>query len=178
MLVAQTMAGAVVSATEIVWLHVAVLPQASVAVQVRVEASRFPGSELVTVVVTVMTTSLPLHVSVAVGRSKSQVAPHSTIRSGTQVIAGGVMSCTVMVWTHWLWLPQASVATQVRLMMKAPAQVPGVVSSLEVIVTLLSQASVAVALPLAATLVSAGQFKSRSAGQVITGGVMSCTVMV
>src|SRR5439155_17352026 len=95
-----------------------------------------------------------------------------------KVIAGAVMSCTVMVCTHSLKLPQSSVAFQLRLRTWVPGQEAGSSAPVLVMAGALSQASVAVALPLAATLVSAGQFKSLSVGQVITGAVMSCTVMV
>ena len=65
--------------------------------QVRVDSIKFPDSALVIVAVTETITSLPSQISVAVGWPKSQGTPHSTIRFGTQVITGGVVSCTVMV---------------------------------------------------------------------------------
>src|SRR5437763_1782478 len=46
-------------------------------------------------------------------------------------IVGGVVSTTVMVWLHVAdWLPLQSAASQVRVSVKVPAQVPGVVTSL------------------------------------------------
>src|SRR5437667_42563 len=86
----QMIVGLVVSTTVTFWLQLAVLPQASVARQVRVASKVFPQCPvlLVTVLRMVMVT-LP-QVSVAVGGSKDQVLAHSTVLSGTQVIVGGV----------------------------------------------------------------------------------------
>ena len=114
-LVEQAISGAVASATVIVWLHVAVLPQASVASHVRVARSRLPGRALVTVEVAVTTTSLPSQISVAAGRSNSHGLPHATMRFGTQVMVGAVESTTVTVWLTVALLPQRSVACQVRV---------------------------------------------------------------
>src|SRR5438445_1109366 len=51
--------------------------------------------------------------------------------SGGQVIAGAVVSSTVMVWRRCAeWLPLQSVASQVRVSVEVPGQVPGVVTSL------------------------------------------------
>src|SRR5438552_12040534 len=119
--------------------------------------------------------------SVAVALPLAAIFPYAALfrsLSVGQVIAGAVMSCTVMVCTHSLKLPQAIGGLHVCTIATRPAQEPGSSSSVLVMAGALSQASVAVALPLAATLVSAGQFKSLSVGQVIAGAVMSCTVMV
>src|SRR6267143_1926122 len=72
----QLMTGAVVSMTLTVWLHWALLPQASVAAQVRVASKVLPQwpAVLVTVLTTVMARLVP-PLSVAVGRSKLQGAP-------------------------------------------------------------------------------------------------------
>ena len=53
-----------------------------------------------------------------------------------------------------------------------------VLTSEEVIVTVAEQASVAVAVPVAAGAVDAVQAMDTSAGQVIVGGVVSSTVIV
>ncbi len=72
--------------------------------------------------------------------------------------------------------PQASVAVQVRVTLYEPAQVPGVVTSFEVRVKALPQASVAVA---TANTGVAGQLMVEIAGSgSITGAVISCTLMV
>src|SRR5213076_3002332 len=86
----QVMVGLVVSTTVTFWLHSAVLPQASVACQVRVASNVLPQwpVRLVTVPRMAMVT-LP-QASVAVGASKVQLLVHSTVLLGTQVRVGGV----------------------------------------------------------------------------------------
>src|SRR5204863_9583696 len=86
----QVMVGGVGSSTVTVWLHSAVLPQASVARQVRVAAKVLPQCPAVLVTVLRMAMVTLPQVSVAVGGSKDQVLAHSTVLSGTQVIVGGV----------------------------------------------------------------------------------------
>src|SRR5262245_32854267 len=76
--VAQVSTGAVVSAMVTVWLQVELLVQRSVACQVRVTSSEQPAA-LVTVLRTEMVTLVPLQVSSALGSSKAQTEPHSTI---------------------------------------------------------------------------------------------------
>src|SRR5947199_2120487 len=114
----QVMVGGVWSSIVTFWLQLAVLPQASVARQVRVASKVLPQCpvRLVTVLRTVMVT-LP-QVSVAVGASKDQALVHSTILFGTQVMVGGVVSSTVTVWLQSAVLPQASVARHVRVVSK------------------------------------------------------------
>src|SRR3989454_10645426 len=72
----QLMTGAMVSMTLTVWLHWALLPQASVAAQVRVASKVLPQwpAVLVTVLATVMVRLVP-PLSVAVGWSKLQTVP-------------------------------------------------------------------------------------------------------
>src|SRR6266699_6713053 len=86
----QVMVGLVVSCTVTFWLQSAVLPQASVARQVRVASKVLPQwpVRLVLVPRTVIVT-LP-QVSKAVGGSKDQALVHSTVLLGTQVMVGGV----------------------------------------------------------------------------------------
>src|SRR2546422_11109109 len=88
----QMMVGLVVSTTVTFWLQSAVLPQASVARQVRVASKvlRHWPAGLVTVMRMVIV-ALP-QVSVAAGASKDQALVHSTVLLGTQVIVGGVGS--------------------------------------------------------------------------------------
>src|SRR5436190_12716433 len=90
MLLTQLMVGAVRSWTDTVWLHSAVLPQASVARHVRVASNVLPQwpVRLVTVPTMVMV-ALP-QLSLAVGALNDQALPHSTVLPGAQVIAGGV----------------------------------------------------------------------------------------
>src|SRR6266581_9064514 len=118
----QLMTGAVVSMTLTVWLHWALLPQASVAAQVRVASKVLPQwpAVLVTVLTTVMV-ALPL-LSVAVGGSKVQGAPSWTVLLVLlQLMTGAVVSITLTVWLHWALLPQASVASPLLL---APVILP------------------------------------------------------
>src|SRR5712672_1826744 len=105
----QVITGAVVSTTVTFWLQEALLPQASVADQVRV-ASNVP-SQWPAVFVTVLTIAiklLPL-LSVAVGASNVQDAPCSTVLFVLlQVMTGAVVSTTETVWLHCKVLPQGS----------------------------------------------------------------------
>src|SRR6266436_10226398 len=75
----QVITGAVVSTTVTFWLHCALLPQASVACHVRVASKVLPQwpSVLVTVL-TIVIVAVPL-TSLAVGGSKVQAAPNSTV---------------------------------------------------------------------------------------------------
>src|SRR2546422_537476 len=98
-----------------VWLHVALLLQPSVARQVRVAVSVVPHKMLVIVSATTSVTLLPSQRSLATGASKSYGVPHATIRLETHAIAGAVESTTVMVWLHVAVLVQGSVACQVRV---------------------------------------------------------------
>jgi len=77
LLVAQVSTGGVVSTTDTIWLQVLVLPQASVANQVRVMTrGQIP---LVTVLSTVSVTFAPLQLSLTVGASKVQAVPQLTV---------------------------------------------------------------------------------------------------
>ena len=62
----------------------------------------------------------------------------------TQVIVGGVISCTTIVRLQVAVLPQSSVAVHVLVAVYVPGQDPGVDESVNVTVTVWSQASVAV----------------------------------
>jgi len=85
------------------------------------------------------------HASVAVGSVNTGSAGQSTGDvCATQVIVGEVISCTTIVPLQVAELPQSSVAVQVRVVLYVPAHEPGVVASTKVIVTVASQASVAV----------------------------------
>src|SRR6185369_8351948 len=115
---AQAMLGAVVSATEMVWLQLAVLPHASVAVQVRLVADlilppveQLPGSGA--------STKLKVtgpQASLAVGVLNTGVAGHSMVSGPpTPLIMGLVVSLTVMVCVQVAELPHRSVALYVRV---------------------------------------------------------------
>ena len=109
------MVGGVLSRTTIEALQVAVLPQSSVAVHVRVAVEvpvHVPGveeSENVTVTV-------PSHASVAVGAFHSGTAGQLIgVVCATQVIVGGVLSRTMIEALQVAVLPQSSVAVHVRV---------------------------------------------------------------
>src|SRR6266550_5242274 len=109
-----------------VWLHWVLLPQASVADQVRVASKVLPQwpAVLVNVLSTVMVMFVP-PLSVAVGASKVQGAPSCTVLLVLlQLMTGAVVSMTLTVWLHWALLPQASVAAQVRVASKVLPQWP------------------------------------------------------
>src|SRR5207253_11196311 len=77
-----------------------------------------------------------------------------------------------------LLLPAQSVAVQVRVMTVVVGQVPGAVLSLCVITGVGSQLSVAVALPVTIGSLEVLHWTVASGGQVITGAVVSTTLMV
>src|SRR5438034_73087 len=163
-------AGAVMSRTLMVWLAVLLLPQASVAVQVRTCTT----GQLPLLVSTKVNVGLASQVSVAVAVAKLGVAGQSIVlAAGKAAITGAVMSRMLMVWLAVLLLSQASVAVQVRT--RTTGQLPLLVST-KVNVGLASQVSVAVAV---AKLGVAGQSIVLAAGKAaITGAVMSRMLMV
>jgi hypothetical protein len=111
----HTIVGGVLSTVVTVWLQLAVLPQASVACQVRVAVKVPPQCPAVLVTLpTMLIVTLP-QVSLAVGASKLQAVAHSAVLSAAQAIVGGVVSFTVTVWLQVLLLPQVSLALQVRV---------------------------------------------------------------
>src|SRR5436190_729592 len=75
-------------------------------------------------------------VSLKLGESKVQAAVHSTVLLATQVMLGAVVSTTVTFWLQRDLLPQASVASQVRVASKVSPQWP------VVLVTVLTMAFV------------------------------------
>src|SRR6187431_408942 len=139
------MLGGVISCTLIVRLQVAVLPQSSVAVQVRVTFG-IPVQLAEVTSLKLMDTE-GSQASLAVAAPKVGVAGQ-LIGDTTvgQVIVGGVTSCTVMVRLQVAVFPQSSVAVQVRVTLLIPVQF-GVDTSLKEIATLPSQPSFAVAAP-------------------------------
>ena len=142
--VAQVIVGGVISCTTIVRLHVAVFPQSSVAVQVLVVLYVFGHDPGVDASENVMDT-LGSQVSVAVGGVNTGSAGQLTgVVCVTQVIVGGVISCTTIVPLQVAVFPQSSVAVHVRVVLYVFGHEPGVDASENVMATLGSQASVAV----------------------------------
>src|SRR6187455_347696 len=158
-------------------LQVDEFPQSSVAVQVLVtesSAGHVPG--VVTSLKVIVTVAS--QASVAVAKPKVGVKGQSIVSFGItgQVITGGVVSCTNIDALQVDEFPQSSVAVQVLVTESSAGHVPGVVTSVKVIVTAASQASVAVAKPKVGvkgqSILSFG-----ITGHVITGAVVSCTKM-
>ena len=172
--------GATVSTTLIVWTQELLLPAQSVAVQVRVMTLVFgqvPASML-SVEITLGAGS-QLSVAVALPVKPGSVGVlHWTVVSDGQVITGAVVSTTLMICTQELLLPAQSVAVQVRVMTEVLGHVPGTVLSLCVITGAGSQLSVAVALPVTIGSLEVLHWTVASGGQVITGAVVSTTLMV
>lgn len=93
------------STTVMVCVHVAVLPHGSVAVQVLVITSVLPQFDTVVsenVFVTVPQPSVAVGKPVPVGEVSP---PHSTVAFAGQIITGGVVSTTVIVWIQVAVLP-------------------------------------------------------------------------
>ena len=167
--------GGVLSRTTIEAAQVAVFPQSSVAVHVRVAVYvpvHVPGvDESVKVTVTV-----PSHASATVGAFHSGTAGQLIgVVCATQVMVGGVLSRTTIEALQVAVLPQSSVAVQVRVAVYVPVHVPGVEESVKVTVTVPSQASATVG---SIQIGMAGQ----SIGvvwvaQVIVGGVLYRTTI-
>src|SRR5205809_79871 len=170
----QEMVGGVLSSTVTVWLQSAVLPQASVARQVRVASNVLPQWPVIFVTVPrIVMVALP-QVSVAVGASKDQVLVHSAVLLGTQVMVGLVVSCTVTFWLQSAVLPQASVARQVRVASKVLPQWPvRLVTVLRTVMVTLPQVSVAVGASKVQVLVHSTVLLPT---QMMVGLVVSCTV--
>src|SRR6185436_5091919 len=172
----EEITGAVLSSTEIVCEAVDELPQASVAVQVRVTEYSLAHVPAVVVLTKVSDGELS-HASVAVAVANEGVAGHSIVLgAGSEAITGAVLSSTEIVCEAVDELPQASVAVQVRVTEYSLAHVPAVVVLTKVNDGELSHASVAVAV---ANEGVAGHSIVLGAGsEAITGAVLSSTEIV
>src|SRR5678810_571641 len=164
------MAGAVISRTVTVALHVLVLPQSSVALQIRVFTT---GQVPLALVLTTVTVTLVSQASDAIALPHTTAAGQSMVVLAGQVMEGEVISRTVTVALQVDVLPQSSVALQIRVF--TTGQVPLALVLTTVTVTLVSQASDAVALP---HTTAAGQSIVVLAGQVMDGAVISRIVTV
>ena len=103
-------------------------------------------------------------------------AGHSSTTSEGHVRVGFVVSRIVIVWTQLALLPQASVAVQVREMILEPPQV--LLTASAYMTTTWLQVSDAVATPVALVEVLAGHSSTTLGGQVMTGLMISRTVIV
>jgi len=96
LLPAQLIVGGTVETAAIVWLHVLVLPHASVATHLRVATKVFPQPKLVSVLRTDTLTVPQLLLAVGVSNVKFP-APHSLVLLPEQLIAGAVVSTVAIV---------------------------------------------------------------------------------
>jgi hypothetical protein len=179
-LLAQVMAGGVVSTMVTVWLQVIELLHESVALHSRVALKVCPQKPAVLVVVLTMerTRLVPSQRSMAEGGIKVQVVPASTVSLGGQVTAGGAESTTVTTWLHRLVLRQESNASQVRVALKVLPQKPVrlvVVLTIRRVTFVPSQMSLLVG---GSKLQGVPHSTFLAPEQAIPGGVVSITVMV
>src|SRR6187397_2711323 len=166
--------GAVLSSTVIVCDAVAVLPQASVAVNVLVRVYSLAHAPLVFTSTHVMVTAPEASLAVAV--AKDGVSGHSmVVAAGNALNTGAVLSSTVIVCDAVAVLPQASVAVNVLVRVYSLAHAPLVVTSADVMVTA-PQASLAVAV--AKDGVSGHSMLVAAGNALNTGAVLSSTVIV
>ena len=168
--------GAVMSCTVIVCDAVDEFPHPSVAVHVLVTLYEPAQAPFVVTSFDVSVNVLP-QLSVAVATAKTGVAGQLMVEgAGRDAMTGADISCTVIVWDFVDEFPHASVAVHVRVTLYEPAQAPFVVTSFDVNVNALPQASVAVACVNDGT---AGQLIVEGAGSAaMRGAVISWTVMV
>jgi len=151
-----------------------VLPQSSVAVQVRVILNSFGQVPLVVKSANV-SKGVP-QLSVAVGVVHAGIPEHSmVVMPGNPEITGGIVSSTFIICDAVAVFPQSSVAVQVRVMLYEPAQESVIVTSAKVN-TGTSQLSVAVGVvhdgtPEHSIVVGPGKPE-------MTGGIVSSTFIV
>jgi hypothetical protein len=171
--------GAVVSLTVMVWLQLALLPLLSVAVQLRVITllQLEPGTLWLSLKLTATT---PSQLSVAVTLAAAGTAlEHCTlaVAAGQPLNTGASRSTTITCCVQVAALPQASVAVQTTRLVP----VGNTLGALLTTVGVPPQLSVAVALP-STTLVTVqaptSALVSTSAGQLISGAVVSWTTIV
>ena len=130
-------------------------------------------SESTKVIVGLPLASVAVALPVALG---AVLAGQSNVTLPGTVIAGAVLSRTVMSWVQLELFPQGSVAVQRREMVLVLPQL-FVTESTKVIVTEL-HVSVEVATPVTFVVVTAGYSNVRLTGQLMTGAVVSRTAMV
>ena len=122
---------------------------------------------------------LSVAVAVPLAPPGAVLAVHSNVIFCGQVMTGGVLSSTKMVCRHVTELLQSSIPVHVRRIVYSWGHAPAIVTSADVTDGVASQLSVAVAIPFVPPgAVLAVHSIVRFGGHVITGGVMSRTVMV
>lgn len=172
------MTGGVLSSTNMIWTHVDELLHASVAVHVLVIVLSWgqPPAIVTSENVTAGIEQLSVAVAVPV-LAGSVLSEHSIVTSTGQVITGGVLSSTKIVWLQVEELLHASVANHVLVIVISWGHAPATVTSLK-LTRAIEQLSVAVALPVLAGSVLAVHSIVTFTGQVITGAVLSSTKIV
>ena len=167
----EAMTGAVISCTLNVCDAVEEFPHASVAVHVRVTLYEPAHAPLIVTSLKLSVNALP-HTSVAVATANTGVAGQLIVEgAGSAAMTGAVLSCTLIVCDAVEEFPHASVAVHFLVTLYVPAQAPELLTSSDVSVNKLPQASVAVA---TANTGVAGQLIVVVKGSVaITGAVMS-----
>jgi len=167
------MTGGVVSSTLMVCVAVAILPQPSFAVHVRVILNAFGHEPLVVTSAEVRVGIAQL--SVAVGVVQDGVAEHSmVIGPGSADITGGMVSSTMMVCVAVEVLLHSSVAVKVLVILYSFGQLPLVVTSAKANMGI-PQLSVAVGVVQDGALEHSMVVDPGNAE--ITGGVVSVTLM-
>ena len=153
-------------------LHPALFPQWSVAAQLTVVV---PTGNAVPDGGTQLTVGAPSQASPTVGAKFTTLLHSPRVTLPGQAIVGGVVSTTLMVWLQLAWLPQWSVAVQVRVTLKFCGHDPGVLTSLKVTVGFGSQASDTVG---GEKLGVSGHSIVEFPAHVMVGAVVSTTLMV
>lgn len=164
------------STTVMVWKPTDVFPQSSVAVHALVMVP-----DVMVSTSSIVTSESQLFVADGTPVLAELESPeHSTVASAGTVISGAVLSTTVMVWSPEDTLPHSSVAVHVLVMtlmtLSCGQVVPASTESLSSIVVDVS--AVAVATPVKTELESSSHSTVASSGKVISGAVVSMTLMV
>ena len=160
-------------------MQLLLLPQSSVAVQLRVmtgAAAQLPAAMLSDEVMTGVPGQLSVAVAVPVSAAAVE-ASHSTVTLAGQEMSGATLSVTVIVWTQLPTLPHPSVLDQLREITVSPGQLPEATLSLGDTAAAPWQLSVAVAEPVSAGGVGVSHSTVTSAGHVTIGPVLSATVI-
>jgi len=134
MFAGQVIDGGVLSSMKMSCTHELEFPQSSVAVHVRVIADSLlqPPGDVASEKVIV---GVPSQLSVAVAMPSAGLiagfvlAEHSIVTFAGQVIDGATLSSTTMTWVQVPVLPQSSVASQVRVIVRSWVQAPATVAS-------------------------------------------------
>jgi hypothetical protein len=179
----QVMVGGVLSNTVITWIQVAELPHASVDRYVLLTIYLFTQVWFTVTSLTNNTVGAgPVQLSLVVtpaifGAGCSDA--HCTVTGAGHVIVGGVSSNTVMTWIQVAEFPHASVALYVLLTWKRLTQVWFTVASTTKVITGAgSHASLAVTPVILGAGTNEAHCTVNGAGQVMIGGVISCTAIV